>query len=302
MLSASIKKQFEQRQPLLTIQHLAQQESQIQTASRLTRRNFTLQTIQNTSSPRYRLTITRHLNQRLKQQHTLPGRKTANIPEQLQQMTENTTRTDKNPTARSRSSNEPKLITHVLSNQITRNSSNTALSVLNPTNPDLKRAMNLKPLTPKPSLRDEPTTIQQMQDTKTLGCTNTTILKLRPKNLRPTNPLHQNLERLLNRTPRRWTRSQRQETQIRTNTLTDAQTRQGTTITTPLLRRPPASNKRPETPLTITTLAIASYLVTAESAYRDSAIIAPSDYLLERSLIHANLRWLDSITRTNQSD
>src|SRR2546428_503543 len=52
LLSANIKKQFEQRQPLLTIQHLAQQESQIQTASILTRRNFTLQTTQNASSPR----------------------------------------------------------------------------------------------------------------------------------------------------------------------------------------------------------------------------------------------------------
>src|SRR6266487_3437521 len=122
--------------------------------------------------------MTRHLNQRLKQQDTLQGSKTTNIPEQLQQPTKNTTRAHEDPMPRSRPANVTRLITHVLSNQVTRDTANTALPIINTSNPDLRR-------------------------------TNTTILKL-PKH--PTNTLNKNLQRLLNHSWRPWTRSQSQET------------------------------------------------------------------------------------------
>ncbi|SRR6266480_1331519 len=149
--------------------------------------------------------MTRHLNQRLKQQDTLPGSKTTNIPEQLQQPTKNTTRAHEDPMPRSRPANVTRLITHVLSNQVTRD-------------PDLKRTMNLIPSMANPSDWNEAPTIQRVKDIMSLRGTNTTILKL-PKH--PTNTLNKNLQRLLNHSWRPWTRSQSQETQISTNTTTN---------------------------------------------------------------------------------
>lgn len=162
--------------------------------------------------------MTRHLNQRLKQQDTLPGSKTTNIPEQLQQPTKNTTRAHEDPMPRSRPANVTRLITHVLSNQVTRDTANTALPIINTSNPDLKRTMNLIPSMANPSDWNEAPTIQRVKDTMSFRGTNTTILKL-PKH--PTNTLNKNLQRLLNHSWRPWTRSQSQETQISTNTTTN---------------------------------------------------------------------------------
>ncbi|OLE88180.1 MAG: hypothetical protein AUF79_13710 [Crenarchaeota archaeon 13_1_20CM_2_51_8] len=154
----------------------------------------------------------------MKQQDTLPGSKTANIPEHLQQPTKNTTRTYKDPMARSRSANVTRLITHVLSNQVTRDIANTALPILNTSNPDLKRTMNLIPSMANPSDWNEAPTIQHVKHTITLRGTNTTILKL-PKH--STNTLNKNLQRLLNHSWRPRTRSQSQKTQISTDTTTN---------------------------------------------------------------------------------
>ena len=218
-----------------------------------------------------RLTNTRQLQNRLKEKDTLPISKTTNITRHLQQMTKHTTSTIENPTTRTRTTNIPRLITHVLSNHVTRNSTNTTLPILNKSNPHLKSTMNLVPNMTNPSNRKETTTIQQMNNTTTLRSTNTAILKL-PK--LPTNTLNQNLQRLLNNTRRNWRRSQSQKPQISTYPLTNTQTRQSTTITPPLLRRPPTSNQRTETPFTITTLAETRNLVPTEP-YRDWALLMP---------------------------
>src|SRR5207247_4129833 len=112
--------------------------------------------------------MTRQLNQRLKQQDTLPGSKTTNIPEQLQQPTKNTTRAHEDPMPRSRPANVTRLITHVLSNQVTRDTANTALPIINTSNPDLKRTMNLMPSMANPSDWNEAPTIQRVKDTMSL--------------------------------------------------------------------------------------------------------------------------------------
>src|SRR6267143_1424090 len=122
--------------------------------------------------------MTIHLNQRLKQQDTLPGSKTTNIPEQLQQPTKNTTCAYEDPMARSRSANVTRLITHVLSNQVTRDTANTALPILNTSNPDLKRTVNLIASMANPCDWNEAPAIQHVNDTMSLRGTNTTILKL----------------------------------------------------------------------------------------------------------------------------
>src|SRR5437667_742043 len=162
--------------------------------------------------------MTRHLNQRLKQQDTLPGSKTPNIPEQLQQPTKNTTRAHEDPMPGSRPANVTRLITHVLSNQVTRDTANSSLPIINTSNPYLKRTMNLIPSMANPSDWNEPPAIQQVKDTMSLGRSNTAILKL-PKH--STNTLNKNLQRLLNHSWGARTRSQSQETQISTNTTTN---------------------------------------------------------------------------------
>ncbi|TMI67031.1 hypothetical protein E6H12_01505 [Candidatus Bathyarchaeota archaeon] len=119
---------------------------------------------------------------------------------------------------RGRSANVARLTTHVLSNQVTRDTANTALPILNTSNPALKRTMNLIPSMANPSDWNEAPTIQQVKDTMSLRGSNVAILKL-PKH--STNALNKNLQRFLNHSWRPWTRSQSQETQISTNTTTN---------------------------------------------------------------------------------
>src|SRR5438093_11190426 len=117
--------------------------------------------------------MTRHLNQRLKQQDTLPGSKTTNIPEQLQQPTKNTTRAHEDPMPRSRPANVTRLITHVLSNKVTRDTANTALPIINTSNTNLKRTMNLMTIMANSSDWNDKPTIQRVMNTMTLRVCNT---------------------------------------------------------------------------------------------------------------------------------
>jgi hypothetical protein len=215
-------------------------------------------------TPQSEIETARHPSRKQDRQHT----RTAST------IDEKTACAYEDPMPRSRSANVTRLITHVLSNQVTRNPANTTLPILNTSNLDLKRSVNIIPSVAKPCNWNETATIQQMDNTVILRGMNSTILKL-PEH--PTNTLNKNLQRLLNNTRRTRTRSQSQETQISTNTPTNTQTRQSTTITTPLLSRPPTRNKRAETPLTNTTLAETSNLVPTEpgNGYSHWALFMP---------------------------